>query len=570
MPEIRLLDRTTVEKIAAGEVVERPASVVKELVENALDAGATRVTVEIEEGGKKTIRVIDDGRGMDADDLAMAVKSHATSKIRDVEDLFRVKTFGFRGEALAAIGAVSRLTITTRPADAAIGAAIEVVGGAARPVRAAGAPAGTRVEALDLFHNVPARLKFMRSAATEAAHVQEWIHRFALAHPRTAFFLSVDGRQALRAFPADSLAERARFLFGPDRDKDLLPVDAGAGPLRLSGLVSRPSVSRPNARQQILFVNGRYVRDRVVMSAVRQAYETLVPRGRYPVAVLFLVLPPEAVDVNVHPAKMEVRFRDTAGIHAFVRRAVAEALRERSAAPAPPPARFLHAAEEATGYAPGPAAPAVFGERPAPPPLERQEEIAPSLLPAPGIRYLQVHRTFLVVETPEGIDIYDQHALHERILYEDLKHKTARSAVESQPLLIPEVLEFDPLEAAHILEARALLATLGFDVGAFGEGTLAVHAAPSLLAGKRLRAFFRMLLDRWDGGAGDLGNLREKIVRIVACQAAVRAGDDLSPEAVRALLSRRPGADFPGCCQHGRPTSFTLSLRELEKRFHRR
>lgn len=572
MSRIRLLPRTTVEKIAAGEVVERPASVVKELVENALDAGATRITVEIEEGGRKTIRVIDDGRGIDGEDLAMAVTSHATSKIKDVDDLFRVATFGFRGEALAAIGSVSRLTLSSCTASGS-GHVIEVAGGEAAPAREAGVPAGTRVEVRDLFYNVPARRKFLKTPRTEAAYVQEWIHRFALAHPQVAFFLQVDGHQAVRAFPAATVMERIRFLFGPETESELVPVDHFDGDFSLAGAVSKPSVHRATARDQMLFVNGRFVRDKTASAALRQAYETLVPRGKYPAAYLFLTVPPDAVDVNVHPMKTEVRFRDAARVHPFVRVAVARALRHgRGGFPETVAPRF--AAAEST---------APFGkERPAPPSedeasaapasrFERQVQIDPALLPQPELRFLQVHKTFLVVETADGVEIYDQHALHERILYDELKSKSERAAVESQQLLIPEVLEFSPVEAAHILEAKTLLATLGFDVGLFGEGALAVHAAPSLLAGKRLREFFRVLLDRWgDEKTGDPGHLREKIVRIVACQAAVRAGDALSAEAVRSLLARRTTAEFPGCCEHGRPTSFTMTIKDLEKRFLRR
>lgn len=572
MSRIRLLPRTTVEKIAAGEVVERPASVVKELVENALDAGATRITVEIEEGGRKTIRVIDDGRGIDGEDLAMAVTSHATSKIQDVDDLFRVATFGFRGEALAAIGSVSRLTLSSCTASGS-GHAIEVAGGEAAPVRETGVPAGTRVEVRDLFYNVPARRKFLKTPRTEAAYVQEWIHRFALAHPQVAFFLQVDGHQAVRAFPAATVMERIRFLFGPETESELVPVDHFDGDFSLAGAVSKPSVHRATARDQMLFVNGRFVRDKTVSAALRQAYETLVPRGKYPAAYLFLAVPPDAVDVNVHPMKTEVRFRDAARVHPFVRAAVARALRHgRGGFPETVAPRF--AVAEST---------VPFGkERPAPPPedeastapasrFERQVRIDPALLPRPEPRFLQVHKTFLVVETEGGVEIYDQHALHERILYDELKSKSERAAVESQQLLIPEVLEFSPVEAAHILEAKTLLSTLGFDVGLFGEGALAIHAAPSLLAGKRLKEFFRVLLDRWgDEKTGDPGHLREKIVRIVACQAAVRAGDALSAEAVRSLLARRTTAEFPGCCEHGRPTSFTMTIKDLEKRFLRR
>ncbi len=573
MPKIRLLDRTTVEKIAAGEVVERPASVVKELVENALDAGASRITVEIEEGGRKTIRVIDDGRGMDAADLAMAVQSHATSKIADVEDLFRVSTFGFRGEALAAIGSVSNLTLSSAPASGA-GHLIEVAGGEAGKVRAAGVPSGTRVEVKDLFHNVPARRKFLKSNATEAAHVQEWIHRFALAYPQVAFFLSVDAHQAVRAFPAASVLERIRFLFGPQVASELVSVDHAEGAFGVTGAVSKPSVHHATARHQMLFVNGRFVRDRVVSAAIRQAYETLVPRGKYPAAFLFLTVPPDAVDVNVHPMKTEVRFRDASRLHPFVRSAVKRALAGSAARdpyPEPEPARHGAFESHAAFGAERPVPPAEGAPETSPSRFERQVQVDPALMPEPEIRFLQVHGTFLVVEMPHGIEIYDQHALHERILYDELKSKSERAAVESQQLLIPEVLEFTPVEAAQILEAKTLLAALGFDVGLFGEGALAVHATPSLLAGKRLREFFRVLLDRWgEEKAGDPGHLREKITRIVACQAAVRAGDALSAEAVRSLLSRRVTAEFPGCCEHGRPTSFSLTLKDLEKRFLRR
>ncbi len=658
MGSIRVLPPELVNRIAAGECVERPASVVKELVENALDAGARRVEVLVLDGGRELVAVRDDGHGMDAEDLALCVRPHATSKILRDEDLFAIRTLGFRGEALPSIGSVSRLTITSRRPRDELAHTIRVEAGRVAGPSACAAPAGTSVEVRDLFYCVPARRKFLRTPQTEMAQISEQFVRLALAQPAVSFALS-HGRRALFDLPATGdLRQRIADLLGPELSEVLLPVGRESGGVRVEGYVAPPSESRGTGKWEYIFVNGRCVRDRFVSHAIREAYRSLIDPSRFPVAILFITIDPARVDVNVHPTKSEVRWRDSNYVHAQVLAALRdrflssrldgtlrapaaeeEGYRERVRAamvefftrtrlpfPEPaaggpptgtiepgksgprPPATAGGQAEERgwpplhpcpTVEAPIPAAPAppppalsAGSPRPAEPPCARLPDspdappvdvpATPSGLPvAPwspagtagaGPAALQIHRSYLVVETEDGLMIIDQHALHERILYEELRRRVTQRPLESQRLLIPELIRVrsDRLE---VLETHAeTLARLGIELTAAGPHSVALHAFPSFLERVNREEFVRELLELLGepGVRPQTDTLLHALLDMMACKAAVKAGDPLSSEEIAALLARRELAERSSHCPHGRPTTLRLSLRDLERQFRRR
>jgi DNA mismatch repair protein MutL len=584
-PRIRLLPDALIDQIAAGEVVERPASVVKELVENALDAGAARVRIEVRDGGAALVAVTDDGCGMSAEDARLALERHATSKILSGEDLVRIGTFGFRGEALPAIASVSRLRLRTRARGAAEGFEVRIDGGKLIDARAAGGPEGTRIEVADLFANVPARRKFLKSAATEWSHVAEWLARAALALPGVHFDVQRDDRPAL-SWPAvrDPL-ERVAAVLSEREAESLVPARAVEGALRIDGFVSRPDAQRSNAAGLHLFVNRRPVRDRLLRHALLDAYRDVLPRGRFPTALLFLEVPPEAVDVNVHPAKWEVRFADPASVHRLVARAVRAALEERrwiapGAAPATgPPASRPHFVAEPRAGSDWIFAGADGGRS--------GEGATASLFPAPGgtnapalrfgdLRLLgQVLATYLVAETSDGLVLIDQHAAHERVLYEGLRASWREGGVARQPLLITETVELAPARVARIAAAAEPLLRLGFEVDAFGEGAVAVRAIPALLSGHDPVSLLRDIADSLDTDpGGDAGALRhseaaDTLFASLACHAARRAGERLESREQQALLAALDTIPFAPTCPHGRPVAVPIARGELERRFGR-
>ena len=587
-PRIRLLPDDLVDQIAAGEVVERPASVVKELVENALDAGAERIRVEVRGGGASLIAVTDDGSGMSAEDARRALERHATSKIASSEDLVRIRTFGFRGEALPAIASVSRLRLRTRARGAAEGFELRIEGGKLLDARAAGGPEGTRIEVADLFANVPARRKFLKSAATEWGHVAEWLARAALALPSVHFDVQHDDRPALSWPAVSDPIERVAAVLSEREAEALVPAQATEGALRIDGFVSRPDVQRSNAAGLYLFVNRRPVRDRLLRHALLDAYRDVLPRGRYPTALLFLEVPPEAVDVNVHPAKWEVRFADPALVHRLVARSVRQALEER---------RWIASAAGVAGLAEktppgqvreaGPASDWIFaGTRASA--ANRAEEGAPAQLVAeriavasPAVRFGelrllgQVMATYLVAETSDGIVLIDQHAAHERVLYEGLRATWREGGVARQPLLITETVELPPDRVARVAEAADALLRLGFEVEAFGERAVAIRAIPALLAGHDSVSLLRDLADQLDDGrGGGVGALRDPdaadaLFASLACHAARRAGERLDPREQQALLAALDTIPFAPTCPHGRPVAVPIGRSELERRFGR-
>jgi DNA mismatch repair protein MutL len=568
MSAIRVLPELLVSQIAAGEVVERPASVLKELLENSVDAGARSVTVSLDEGGIKRIQVEDDGEGIATADLPLALARHATSKIASLEDLEGVATMGFRGEALASIASVSRLSIATRRQDAARGSAIRAEGDAAGEVEPAARAPGTTVTVADLYFNTPARRKFLRTEATEFGHCDEVFCRVALARPDIAFTLKHNGRvsRLLRAQPA---AERVGALLGEAFSGASVPVDAPAAGLRLSGLAGTPQAATARADSQYFFVNGRFVRDRLLAHAAREAYAELLHGERAPAYVLFLELDPRGVDVNVHPAKTEVRFRDARSVHQFVLHAVKRALAP-SAAEAPVAyASFSNEklVQGSLGLAqPAAAYQAFLGS-------VSRESISPEEQKGHPLGYAlaQLHGVYILAQNEAGLVLVDMHAAHERIVMEKLKKNLDAGAVQRQSLLVPAVLRAEALEVATAEENREPLEQLGLEVAVSGPNELAVRAAPALLAGGDVAALTRDLLReiREFGAATVLSSRQNELLATMACHAAVRANRTLSIAEMNALLREMEETERSGSCNHGRPTWYQLTLADLDKLFLR-
>jgi DNA mismatch repair protein MutL len=654
MPEIQQLSPSVVNQIAAGEVVERPASVVKELMENAIDAGAGRIDVTVEQGGTELVRVVDDGCGIAAEQLLLAVAPHATSKIRQADDLFRVGTLGFRGEALASIAEVSRFVLRSRPKADDAGAELEVTGGRLSPIAPCGCPVGTTIEVHNLFYNTPVRRKFLKSTQTEMGHTSEAFTRLALAHPRRHFTLRQHEKFVYDLPPSDGWIDRIAAVFGAELAEQLIWVESHDGDVRLSGFVANPTQSRGNQKMQYLFLNGRAIRDRSLQHALGEAYRGLLLTGRYPVALLQIEMPPEAVDVNVHPTKLEVRFQDGGRVYSqllgtlrtrFLTTDLTAKYRPNGAAGesigadlAVEPASAFAAAdptgghdaaraaqmrEELVRWAKGElaavggsgglgetvslagaagsvpafgtaAAQREFGSLPGIPrpsaqplelmPLDRSKfglpdapiasrladdrAFAPVRQASPAI---QVHDRYLIAETDDGMVVIDQHALHERVIYEQVREKVLSGALESQRLLVPEPVDMSPAETAAALSNRELLAQLGIEVESFGGGTLLISSYPAMLAKLRPADLLRTLVERLlDGGkAPDRRDLLDELLHMIACKAAIKAGDRLTPEEVAELVEQRHLAQDAHHCPHGRPTALVFTRDDLDRQFKR-
>jgi DNA mismatch repair protein MutL len=606
MPRIQQLPPSVVTKIAAGEVIERPASVVKELLENSVDAGATRIDVEVAQGGIDCIRVVDNGCGIAADDLPLAFACHATSKLGSADDLFKIGTLGFRGEALASVGGVAQVTLQSRPRDQASGAEIRCEGGTLSAVRAWNGSPGTRIEVRHLFFNTPVRRKFLRTVATEMGHVCEAFTRLALAHPGLHLTLRHNGKQVYEVPASASLRERLGLFYGAEQRDQLYPVEAEAGPVRLHGFVADPACERGNAKMQYLFVNGRCIRDRSLGHAVQEAYRGLLMTGRYAVTFLFLELPPDQVDVNVHPTKAEVRFRDGHALYHLVltalrsrlsaanltaRLRVTSTLAGPQASPAQGPGWFaVPPVAQTTPLALTPGAPPagqvarpdngsgaglpLHAGMPSPSDLASAWQVnagPPADRKASSPKAIQLYNAYLVLETPEGMLVIDQHALHERILFEQLKRRIRTGTLEAQQLLIPEPVELTAEQAARTLEHQADLAVLGLGVEDFGGGTLLVTSYPALLGNRSPQTVLKAVVDHL--GSKERPPTREQLfndlLSLMACHAAVRAGDPLPPEEINALIAQRELADDTHHCPHGRPTSLLFSRRDLDRQFRR-
>jgi DNA mismatch repair protein MutL len=608
---IRILSETLCNQIAAGEVVERPASVVKELVENSLDAGATRIAVTVENGGRSLIRVEDDGRGMGKDDLFLCLERHATSKLSTEEDLFRLQTLGFRGEALPSIAAVSRMVLQSRVRDSLEGLALHLEGGQIKKTQAAGIPPGTSVEVRNLFFNIPARKKFLKTDATEFAHIADFLFRISLSFPGVHFILHHNGRSILNLVKQPGLSQRVRDLLGSEVFGAMKAIHQADGDLELEGFVGSPDLNRATPSFIYTCVNRRFVRDRLVQHAIMEGYRNLLPRQRYPVAVIFLHLPPDQVDVNVHPAKREVRFRRQREVHDFIAAALANAWRK---APVLPP--LPHGGE---GMQPGPAgawplfrggesafgtfgsgasgnsggentAPALAFEAPAPytpvpspsPPTRPQE--SPDSAPGPDnkavfqglfsfMRVLgQYRNSYIVCQDGDELVLVDQHAAHERIGFERLKAQFRAQGVARQELLLPLVLKLEFSEATAVEEHPEDLGRLGFDVESYGNRSCAVRAIPALLdvqeAGSALRDVLEELASLESGSS--IAAALDRVLIRMACHGMVRANQALTMEEMKALLKEMDSIDLNSHCPHGRPVMIRFDLQEIEAMFLRR
>lgn len=636
-PRIHVLPDLLIKKIAAGEIVERPASVVKELVENAIDAGATRISVAIEDGGKQLIRVTDDGYGMSPAELTLSVAPHATSKIAAEDDLFAISTLGFRGEALASISSVSRLRIVSRPADSIEGAEVRMEGDHLEACQAAGCPPGTTIEVRDLFFNVPARRKFLKARSTEVGHINEQLSRLSLAKPNIGFELTNNGRTTLNVPAAATMLERIAKCYSAELASDLLCISRDERNLRIDAYAAPPARSRATAQWQYLFVNGRYVRDRFVQHAIKEAYRGLMEPNRHAVIFLFLTIDPRNVDVNVHPTKIEVRWADSNLIHSQVLSALREAFQQADLSPVlrtnraaqpidpakqdeirremaemlkatPPIQSGVHAdvgagvagTASSTGLGRTSTAPLdvgegeqiwqrLYGNRSIVPgsgggePSDalsrgvtddpRMSEAASPPLSEHVIkpRAVQMHNLYLVVETEDGIVIVDQHALHERVIYEQLRARMTVGALEAQRLLLPESLTVTARQAA-LLEANGpLLERLGIEVSPFGADSVAIHTFPALLKDTDVAPFMRDLLDRLAQQSGETSSdeVVNDVLSMMACKAAVKAGDSLTPDEIDALVSQRHLTDKSTSCPHGRPTMLRFTKADLNRQFKR-
>ncbi len=586
---VRRLDPLLIDRIAAGEVIERPAAAVKELVENALDAGAHRIDVAIAAGGRDLIRVSDDGSGMDAADLALSVERHATSKLPD-GDLSAIRSLGFRGEALPSIASVSRLEIRTRPRGGAEAFALTVDDGAAGEITPAAHPAGTRIEARDLFAATPARLKFLKTDRAEAQACHDAVARLALGRPDVRFQFTTDIGSGFD-WPAGTLSERLRQALGAEFVDSALALDETREGVGITGFVAVPTFNKANAQGQYAFVNGRAVRDKLISGALRGAYLDYLPRERHGVAALFLALDPREVDVNVHPAKAEVRFRDSALVRGLIVGAVRRALETaltRAAAPGaaqalaamrapawtPRPTRPLGWDWRASPAAPGFAEPAQAGFSAfAAPSTRAPPEPAAAEIEAPlGAARAQLHGNYIFAQTRDGVVIVDQHAAHERIVYERLKRQRDEAGVERQMLLAPLVVDLDPASAAALVDAAETLARLGLIVEAFGPGAVLIRETPTLLAGADFVALTRDLADalRADDGTEALERRLDHRLATIACHHSVRAGRSLKAEEMNSLLREMEATPGAGQCNHGRPTYVELKLADIEKLFARR
>ncbi len=586
MARIRQLPDHVITKIAAGEVIERPASVVKELLENSIDAGARRIDVEIDAGGIDRILVVDDGIGIEPEDLPLALASHATSKLHDADDLFRVRTLGFRGEALASIAGVAQVTVQSVPQGATFGAEIQAIGGELSPVRPWSGSPGTRLEVRHLFFNTPVRKKFLRVPATEFSHISEQLTRLALAYPSIHFTLKHQGRVVFDLPATDHLPDRIEIFFGPEVRAALYEIRREHGPLRLHGYIADPVIDRSHAREQYLFLNGRWFRDRRLSYAIQESYRGLLMTGRYAVAFLYLEMPADAVDVNVHPTKAEVRFRDASTIFHLVLSAIRSRLNEAKQTPR------LEFPRDPLPRSESPSAPiptADFPSSDANKPMIREshrpvdnevrgqpttetrfisEELFPTSLP---VHAIQLHNAYLVAETPEGILVIDQHALHERILFEQFQERLRHGPMERQRLLIPEPVELGAESAALALSVRDELAELGLEIEEFGPLTVVIHSCPTLLSTASPAELLREVVEflTTQGRLPPREVLLNRLISTMACKAAVKAGDRLTPEQIRLLLEQRHLAQDTHHCPHGRPTSLMLSRKDLDRQFGR-
>ncbi|MBH58428.1 MAG: DNA mismatch repair protein MutL [Planctomycetaceae bacterium] len=613
MARIAQLSTSIINKIAAGEVIERPASVVKELVENSVDAGATRIDVTVEEGGSSLIRVVDNGSGIDPDQIEMAVDSHATSKIRTADDLFSVSSMGFRGEALASISEVSNIVIRSRTAEHDAGMVLEVNGGNRQTPEPIGCPVGTMIEIRNLFFNTPVRRKYLKTPQTEMGHITEAFTRIALVHPQIHFSLKHNDRMKHDLPAVNNWKDRIAHFYGRDLAEGLIWVKSQDEDVSLSGYVADPSFYRSNTRMQYLFLNNRHIRDRSLQHALGEAYRGLLLHGRYPIVFLKMDMPPEMVDVNVHPTKLEVRFQDgrrlysqllstirnkflTTDLTAHVGQTQADTQQNTPASQPVEETRkmdFRFAGSQANAESIGQVGtmlPDSF--RRALDPQQLASGLMPEGDPQPAdapidssfsnphdssgshshtTLGIQIQNRYLVTEDERGMVVIDQHALHERILYEQLRKKTMEGSLETQRLLVPEPVTLTPAEAAAVLDNQEQLKRLGIEVEPFGGDTVLVSSYPAMLRRLKIEEMIRQLVDVLLSGKGspDKRDVLDDLLAMMACKAAVKAGDPLTTEEIKSLLELQHLCQDSHHCPHGRPSALVFSRDELDKRFQR-
>lgn len=590
---IRHLPETLINRIAAGEVIERPAAAVKELVENALDAGARRIDVDLGQGGKSLIQVSDDGFGMNREELVAALDRHATSKLPD-SDLLNIQTLGFRGEALPSIASVSRMAIRSRATDAPDAWKIRVDAGSKSEPMPTSQPSGTVVEVRDLFYATPARLKFLKNDRTEYAAVKDTIIRLAMGFPHVAFRLTHDGKTVLTlpALEDGDLAGRLSAVLGRDFTENAMTIEAEREGIRLHGYSGLPTYDRGTAQHQYLFVNGRPVKDRLLGGALRGAYSDVLSRDRHPVAVLFVTVPTEDVDVNVHPAKTEVRFREAALVRGLIVSGIKHALlRDGQKTAGTVSFAALGAFQTGQDTAPAPfqaqRTGSFLNHTPGPGMAERgfqayqpaaRAEAAPAVKPAAeewplGAARAQIHENYIIAQTPDGMVMVDQHAAHERLVYERFKAQMEQKGIEKQGFLAPEIVDLSDTDAAALLEWRTDLARLGLEIEAFGAGSIAVRSIPAILSGRaNVSVLIRQLVDDLaeHGDASRLESRINLILATMACHGSVRSGRRLNADEMNALLRQMEETPSSGQCNHGRPTWIKLTLNDIEKLFGRR
>lgn len=620
MPHIKILPVTVINKIAAGEVIDRPASVVKELIENAIDAGATRIDACLEDGGRKLIQVTDDGIGMDKEDIAIAFKSHATSKLKDADDLFSIQTLGFRGEALPSIGAVSRACIVSRAGGTLLGAEIGNDGGILGEIKDRGAPEGTRVEVRELFFNTPVRKKFLRTVATEIAYISEVLTRFSLSYPKIHFTLMHNNRTIFNLPPVQDLAERIGTFFGEEMRKHLIPVFLREDKFTLSGYLLPPFYDKANARMQFIFLNGRYIKDGALFRAISEAYHgKLMPR-RYPIVFLFLEMEPSWVDVNVHPTKTEVRFQNPGIIYSCVLSALKNSLNTSAtkfisaALPVNTPEGELmktegvghlkKSLEELFSHKEGNETPVrhLSGEkhtgtffRTGPScegstdnagfsqtaksgkDFQSEEDTRRVAFLPDGIKNrnicFQIHNSYIIEETKDGMNIIDQHALHEIILYHEIGRSVSASMPVRQHLLIPELVELGPKDFFTVVNLKGYLKSVGIEAEEFGQNTIIIRTFPQILKRINAKEFVEYLVSELSGEEclQHKDKLLNKLITLMACKGAVKSGQRLEPQEIGELLKKRTEIqEYMNCCPHGRPTTLSFSLEELQKQFKRK
>jgi len=613
--KIHILEETVANKIAAGEVVERPAAVVKELVENSIDAGANKIGIEIEESGAKLIKVIDNGSGMNKSDAVLSLERHATSKILEADDLFKITTLGFRGEAVPSIAAVSTLEMTTKTANQLAGTYLRVVGGEIKEIREVGCPVGTSIAIHNLFFNTPARLKYLKSPSTEMGHILDMVNHLSLAHPQISFCLTHNSRQIFFSPGTANLLEVIVNIYGTETAKEMLPVKFGSSRVRLTGFIGKPNIARSSRSYMNFFVNGRFIRSRVIGRAVEDAYKSLLPVRKYPIVILNFEIDPEEIDVNVHPTKTEVRFSDERDIYLITQQSISQALRGVQLIPriekksleekskdketlvnlsllekvdnstenlekslAEETERLVsRVKEESTSYQ---SPYEIKGEevyRREVTDISREtdklEEVNNHVAQLPEMEVVgQIHNTFIITQSPEGMFILDQHAAHERILYEKIKSAKAQGKSTIQALLIPISLELTPKEKVIWEELRPILLEVGFEIEDFGGNTYLIRGIPTFVNNQNVLPFIKEIIDDFLNSTQKKmpGEWREKTIITMSCRLAIKAGDSLDNSETKGLLKSLALTNNPYTCPHGRPTLIRFSLRELEENFKRR